>query len=74
MAQFDIYFLGLSAAPFVIDIQSDLLRDLDTRVVIPLVAQTDTARHLKALHPIIQIDGQNYALRTTEMATLDQKL
>jgi toxin CcdB len=71
MPQFDVYELGLTAAPYVVDIQSDLLSDLGTRVVIPLVMfNPEPHRHMKGLHPNIEIDGVAYTLRTSEIAAV----
>lgn len=55
--------------PFLVDVQSDLLRDLQTRVVIPLskVAAL-TKRPLDQLTPILQFDGERYVLMTPELA------
>lgn len=71
MAQFNVYEIGLAAAPYVVDIQSDLPRELSTRVVIPLVRPpSGAAKHMKALHPRLEIDGEVFGLRTSEIAAV----
>ena len=73
MPQFTVYRNKnpetLSAAPFLLDIQNDLLRDLDTRVVVPLrpvfVMQ---GRALKPLMPVFEIEGRHYVMLTPQMA------
>lgn len=71
MARFDVYRFANNAAPLVVDVQSDFLESLGSRVVIPLVpssaAEKEAAQRLK---PIIEIDGRKYVLMTTDMAAL----
>ncbi|MEM9990051.1 MAG: CcdB family protein, partial [Pseudomonadota bacterium] len=37
MARFDVYQYDSAFAPLVVDVQADLLNDLSTRVIIPLI-------------------------------------
>lgn len=65
MAQFDIYKntnqSTKSSYPYLIEIQSDLLSELQTTVVIPLIVKNDyTGSQLSNLHPIIEISGTQY--------------
>lgn len=72
MAQFDIYRTAYPAAPFVLDIQSDLLRHLKTRVVIPLERASDNLDPpVSRLHPVISVKGEVVILNTAEMSTLN---
>lgn len=59
-------------APLVVDVQSDLIVDLSSRVVIPLLAAPDgvSAQHLPRLKPMITMDGEAYVLMTTDLAGL----
>lgn len=71
MARFDIYKYGSKAVPLVIDVQADLLSDLNTCAVIPLVPEKQAKKeYLEKLKPIIQIDGKNYVLMTTDIGTV----
>ena len=55
--------------PFLVDVQSDLLEDLQTRVVIPLSkAAALTQRPVSQLMPILPFDGDAYVLMTPELA------
>ncbi|MDM8009728.1 MAG: CcdB family protein [Parasphingorhabdus sp.] len=71
MARFDVYALNRAAVPYVLEVQADLLSDLASVVVIPLVpadnAKTETMRKLK---PEITIKGQAFRLMTTDIGTL----
>lgn len=69
MARFDVYAnLGGHAktTPYLLDVQSDLLDDLDSRVVIPLrsLQQFPTVNLPARLTPIITIDRNKFLLET----------
>ena len=77
MAQFDLHenpnpkTKGL--IPYLLDVQSDLLGDLATAVVIP-VCQTGTAtRGMTRLTPCLEIDGKSYMLLTPQLASIPRK-
>jgi toxin CcdB len=53
---------------YLLDVQSDLLRDLASRVVVPLVPLEEFGPVLKTLNPVFAIDGAVYAMATAEMA------
>jgi len=56
--------------PLLLDVQADLLRDLGTRVVIPLTPDTAGARRgaLGTLTPLCTVDGKGYLLVTPQLA------
>jgi toxin CcdB len=55
--------------PFLVDIQSDLLDQLQTRVVIPLTRTVALAkRPLSQLTPALTFDGEAYVLMTPQLA------
>jgi toxin CcdB len=57
MARLDVYPMpGRRSAGFVVDVQSDLLADLASRVVVPLLPETET-RPASRLNPIFDISG-----------------
>ena len=70
MARFDVYKYS-ATVPFVVDVQADLLSDLKTRVVIPLLPHTQAKKEvLPRLKPVIKIHGKDYVLMTTDIGTL----
>jgi toxin CcdB len=73
MAQFDVYATPFPDAPFVVQIQSDLLDTLATRLVIPLRPSTQSSRVMR-LHPTVMIQETSYTLHTTETATVAASL
>jgi toxin CcdB len=71
MAQFDLYARSRSKRyPFVVDLQSDLLRDLATRVVAPLTPLKQVAKPLSRLNPIVKIGSTRYVVLFPELAAM----
>lgn len=69
MAQFDIYRnnnpKSASEFPYLLDIQSEILSGLDTRVVVPLSENVKAIQHLNLL---FEINNKTYVLCTQELA------
>jgi toxin CcdB len=58
-----------STFPFLVDVQSDLLDQLQTRVVIPLTRTAGLAKKpLSHLTPALTFDGETYVLMTPQLA------
>lgn len=73
MPQFAVYrnknAHSKSTYPLLVDIQSDLLNDLQTRVVIPLTkVGALTKKPLTHLTPVLNFDGDEYVLVTPQLA------
>lgn len=73
MAQFTVYRNKNARSkvtfPFLVDVQSDLLEDLQTRVVIPLSkAAALTKKPVSQLAPILEFEGEAYVLMTPQLA------
>jgi len=61
--------------PFVVDVQSDLLGGLPTRLVMPLsVPQLPATKVPGKLCPTISVLGKRFALMSFQAAPLDKKL
>lgn len=59
--------------PFLLDIQSDLLSELRTTVVIPITPSILAApMSLTRLNPCIVIDGKTFTVMTQEIAGVDR--
>lgn len=77
MAQFDVYEnknRGSRAAfPLLLDVQSDLLDELQTRVVIPLTRPNSAVKKpLSRLTPWLEVNGNKYILVTPQLAGIDK--
>jgi toxin CcdB len=56
--------------PYLLDVQTDLLDDLGTRVVIPLTPATVATRRsaLQTLTPVCSVEGKPHLLLTPQLA------
>jgi toxin CcdB len=73
MPQFTVYKNKNPATratyPFLLDVQTNLLNDLQTRVVIPLTKASGlTKKPIKNLMPTLLIEGDSYQLLTPQLA------
>ncbi len=74
MAQFDAYRNsddGNGDVPFLLDVQSDLLRDLATRVVVPLV-RTSRFTPMSRLNPRFMIGDEEVTMLTPQLAGMSR--
>jgi toxin CcdB len=63
-----------SAVPLLLDIQSDLLDELDTRVVVPLYKSAALKGGIiKILTPGVEVDGKSYIAVTPQLAGIPRK-
>lgn len=69
MARFDVY-RGLGRADLLLDCQSDLLRDLNTRLVVPLLRPDRAPLPARRLNPVFVIDGIPQVMVTQFAATV----
>ena len=72
MAQFDVYTNPNpdtnQAVPYLLDVQSDLLEPLATRVVVPLVRHVVMPRPARYLNPVFEVRGERVVMSTPELA------
>jgi len=73
MPQFAVYLnknlRSRSVFPMLVDVQAELLRDLETRVVIPLVKTAAfTSFPLGLVMPTVEVEGESYMLVTPQLA------
>jgi toxin CcdB len=59
--------------PYLLDLQANLLADLQTRVVVPLIRASSFGRKARHLHPQFTIDGQDVVMGTHLMAAVRQQ-
>ena len=70
MARFDIHRPRDSAAPYLLDVQSELLDHLRTRVVIPLLPPGAVPPDLRDLHPRLVVGGTELLAATQLLAAV----
>jgi len=79
MARFDVYPNPSSHAattPYLLDVQSDLLDGLDSRMVIPLRSLEHFAQVKlpTRLTPLLTIEDKDYLLETPKMGAVAQRI
>jgi toxin CcdB len=69
MARFHVYRLRQSGA-LVLDLQADLLSDLQTRNMVPLLLPADLSRLIGRLNPKFEVGGRSYVMATQFMGVV----
>lgn len=69
MAKFDVY-RSRGVAVYLLDCQADLLSDLNTRFVVPLMLETDAHKPAARLNPVFEIEGKPCVMVTQFAATV----
>lgn len=77
MPQFDVYRNANPQTcleiPYLLDVQSDLLDPLATRVVVPLVLATEMNKPAKKLNPQFKIEDKTVVMSTAELAGISHR-
>ena len=72
MAQYDVHHNASDGTsgdvPYLLDIQSDLLAQLQTRVVVPLIPADRYGKPITRLNPVFDIRGETCIGAFTELA------
>jgi toxin CcdB len=79
MARFDVYRnpgAHATTVPYLIDVQSDLLDGLDSRMVVPMrrVEHFPEVKLPSRLMPVFNVDGQRLLLETPKMGAVPVRL
>lgn len=73
MAQYDV-FRNPEGSGYLLDVQSDLLDGLSTRLVIPLLPASQAPKPATRLNPVVSIGDESHIMVTQLMAAVPQKL
>ena len=79
MARFDVYpnpGTHATTTPYLLDVQSDLLDGLDTRMVIPLrsLKTFPNVKLSNRLTPVLTVQGEELLLETPKMGVVPQRV
>jgi toxin CcdB len=79
MARFDVYRNGgphADAVPYLLDVQSDLLHGLDTRVVVPLRRRDrlPAVSLPRNLVPVLDVEGIERVVETPKLAAVPTRV
>jgi len=72
MAKFDVYCQKNGGA-FVLDCQADLLGDLNTRLVVPLLPLGEAPEPAARLNPIFEVEGAHFVMVTQFAASVPMR-
>lgn len=61
------------APGYLVQIQSDFLDALETRVVVPLLPPDAVPRPMRDLHPRFEIEGMNYLMATQLLGAIPKR-
>ncbi len=72
--QFSLHPTPRGRPGYVVDVQADLLSDLRTRIVIPLLSEAEAPKiTFKALNPTCVINGAKHVLMTQSLGSVSAK-
>jgi toxin CcdB len=63
MAKYDVYAMTKGSG-YVLDVQTDLLEHLNTRVVAPLLPQASAPKPATRLNPVFELEGGLHVMTT----------
>ena len=69
MPKYDV-FPNPSGDGYLLDVQTDLLSDLNTRVVVPLLPKSKAPKPATRLNPVFEINGQAVVMVTQFLAAV----
>ena len=69
MARFDVY-QNPNEQGYLLDVQTDLLGDLNTRLVVPLMSSNKSPKPARRLNPIVKIKDESHVMVTQFMAAV----
>ncbi len=72
MARFDVYE-NQGGNGYLLDVQSDLLNDLNTRIVVPLMPMSSAPEPAERLNPVFEVAGEEVVMITQFMAAVAER-
>jgi toxin CcdB len=73
MARFDAW-PNPDGAGWLLDVQADLLRDLNTRVVVPLMPEAEAPVPARRLNPVFTLEGERCVMVTQFLSAVPAAL
>lgn len=74
MPRFDVHPMpGRGGRGYVLNVQADLLSQLGTRAVVPLLLQTDAPPPIGDINPVFEIEGEAHVMLTQAIASVPAK-
>ena len=70
MARLDVHPMPGKGPGYVIDVQADLLSQIATRAVVPLLPEGDAPAPIGELNPVMEIRGKRHVMVTQAIAAI----
>ena len=71
MARLDVHLMpGQGQDGYVLDVQADLLSNLATRAVVPLLPEETAPKPISELNPMFEIGGKRHVMVTQAIASI----
>ncbi len=73
IARFDVYEIKRTESRYVVDVQADLLAELSTRVVVPLLPPSLMTARIRDLNPAITIGTETFLFHPQLILTIPKQ-
>ena len=73
MARHDVHPMPGRGEGYVVDVQADLLSQLSTRIVAPLLPEDKAPKPINELNPVFDILGKRHVLVTQAIASIPRR-
>ena len=73
MAKYEVY-PNFDSSGYLLDVQADLLTDLNTRIVVPLMPLDKAPKPAKRLNPVFEIEGKQVMMATQFLAAVPARI
>jgi toxin CcdB len=78
VAQFDVYENSNPETshlfPFLLDVQADILENIPTRVVVPLLVKSAVGKTIPILNPVLEVQGAEVIVFTPQLVGINARL
>ena len=71
MAKYDVY---VTPDGYYLDVQADILGDLNSRIIVPLMPINQSPKPAKRLNPLFEVKGQELLMVTQYMSSVPEKI
>jgi toxin CcdB len=72
MSRYDVY-PNQSGPGYLLDVQADILQQMSTRAVVPLLPLSEALKPAKTLNPVFDIAGEPHVMVTQYLAAVPDK-
>lgn len=71
VARYDVFIIERT---HVLDVQTDLIEELETRAVVPLLSASETPPAIRRLHPVFDVGDQKLVMATPMISAVPRPI